>query len=411
MRSHNRRGRVVVIGGGITGTLTARELALDGWQVTLLESSHVGAGSSSRTAAGIRQQFSTPESVRGMRYAVQFYKEFAKEVDTGQSPIIQSGYLFLYSQPDAWSAACDRVRMQQAAGLTEVQSLATDELTKQFSWVSEETCIGGTWCPSDGFLLPNLIYQEAARTASEHDAVILQGAPVTGCERQGERIVAVHTPKGNFEADLFVDCTNAWTRRLAALLDAAPLPVDPIKRYLWFLARGGDLSAEALLNMPLVISPSGVYCRPENGEQMLMGWAHAASPDHDFSRTDQDEIEPRFSHKTGIDAIPFEAWMNLAEALPVVGEFDGITATTSGYYASTPDHNPFIGYDPATNNLIRIVGFSGHGAMFGPFSARVARELARSGEDIPSITIQGEDLSIAAFRMDREFDHAETMVI
>jgi len=95
----NRGSRVVVIGGGITGTLTARELCLAGCRVTVLEAAHLGAGSSSRTGGGIRQQFSTPGTVRGMRYAVRFYRAFAAEVEDGTSPIVQNGYLFLYADP------------------------------------------------------------------------------------------------------------------------------------------------------------------------------------------------------------------------------------------------------------------------------------------------------------------------
>jgi glycine/D-amino acid oxidase-like deaminating enzyme len=47
--------KAVVIGAGISGELVARELLRAGWQVEVLEARHVGAGSSSRTAAGIRQ--------------------------------------------------------------------------------------------------------------------------------------------------------------------------------------------------------------------------------------------------------------------------------------------------------------------------------------------------------------------
>lgn len=47
-----RSRRAVVIGGGITGTLTGVGLRDAGWDVVLLEGAHVGAGSSSRTAAG-----------------------------------------------------------------------------------------------------------------------------------------------------------------------------------------------------------------------------------------------------------------------------------------------------------------------------------------------------------------------
>ena len=77
--------RIVMISGGITSTLTARELALEGWSVTLLKASHVGGYASSRTAAGIRQPFSTPDSVRGKRYSVGFYKDFAKEAEGGRT--------------------------------------------------------------------------------------------------------------------------------------------------------------------------------------------------------------------------------------------------------------------------------------------------------------------------------------
>ena len=87
--------RVVVIGGGITGTLVAYSLRRAGWDVALLEASHVGAGSSSRTAAGIRQQFSTRETVLGMQYSVQFYSRWLEEVGGSVSPILQNGYLFL----------------------------------------------------------------------------------------------------------------------------------------------------------------------------------------------------------------------------------------------------------------------------------------------------------------------------
>jgi sarcosine oxidase subunit beta len=403
--------RAVVIGGGITGVLTARELLLAGWEVTLLERSHLGAGSSSRTAAGIRQQFSTRATVIGMRYAVDFYKRFQEEVESGQSPIAQRGYLFLLEDEGAWEEARERVSLQQEAGLAEVEALEGPTLFERFPWLDPAVVRGATWCPTDGFLYPTLVYQECARRVRELGGQIVQRAPVTGAQREGGRLTALTTPKGCFTGDLFFDCTNAWSPRLTRLLGATELPITPIKRYLWFVRRDGGMSARTLQEMPLVITASGAYGRPENADTLLMGWAHAGRAEPDFTDEDQDLVEPAFSHDTGVDALPYEAWAKMAASIPPIGEFGGITATTAGYYGVTPDHNPFLGYDPAVHNLVHLAGFSGHGAMFGPFSARVAAALAEAGQDVERLTLPQGEVSLADFSPLRVLGRPERMVI
>lgn len=399
----------IVVGGGITGTLVALQLARAGWQVTVLEGAYVGAGSSSRTAAGIRQQFSTPGTVKGMRYAVRWYKELGDHLAT--PAIVQNGYLFLLDDEGAWADAQQRVRMQQEAGLAEVEALDQSELLARFPFVNP-ALVGATWCPTDGFLHPQVIYGEGARLAAETGAVVLQRAEVTGARHENGRLAALITPKGEFSGDLYLDCTNAWTRQLSAILGAEELPVDPLKRYLWFVQRDGPMTAEQLTAMPMCISPQGGYCRPENPNSLLMGKKHPALAELGFDYEDQDLIEPAFNHKSGFDSIPYELWAEMAEVIPDLGEFGGITATTSGFYGSSPDHNPFLGYDRQIPNLVRLVGFSGHGAMFGPFSALVAEALAEAGKDIPEVVLDdGDRVSMEPFHIGRSFDHSEAMVI
>ena len=404
--------RAIVLGGGITGTLSALELRRRGFEVVLLEGVHVGAGSSSRTAAGIRQQFSTRETVLGMRYSVGFYADWHQHIGGGGQPIQQNGYLFLLDDEEQWSAAQARVARQQQWGLSEVQALSPEVLVERFPFVDPEAIVGGTWCPTDGFLRPEVVYNDAAACFRAEGGQLLQNTPVTGSKSAGGRLKAVQTPKGLFEGDLFLDCTNAWTRRVAPLLGATQLPVAALKRYLWFVERAGEMSSEELLAMPLTIAPSGAYCRPENSASLMFGWKHDA-PDvsADFSYTDQDSVEPDFSHKSGVEARPFEGWMALAEVMPPLAEFAGISATTAGFYGTTPDHNPFLDFDPQVENLIRLVGFSGHGAMFGPFTARVAAELAQAGRSLDSVSVLGSQAELASFRIGRAFAHAESMVI
>ena len=378
----------------------------------MLEARHIGAGSSSRTAAGIRQQFSTPETVLGMRYSVDLYRRFPELVGGDRPPLVQNGYLFLLEGQDAWNAAAQRVQMQREVGLTEVELLGPQETVDRFPWVDGQAISGATWCPTDGFLRPEIVYNDALEATRRDGAAVHQHAEVVAARHQGGRLSAVQARGQWFEADVFVDATNAWSPRLARILDATVLPIAPLKRYLWFLDRGDAMDPATLQAMPLVITPPGAYCRPENAGSLMAGFAHAAAPEPDFDYDDQDRVEPDFFHRAGAEGKAVEAWLALAAWLPPVGEFAGISATTCGYYGTTPDHNPFLGFDPAVPNLLRLVGFSGHGAMFGPFSAAVALALVQAGRDLPEIQVLGRSASLAPFRLERPLSgHGERMVI
>ena len=59
--------------------------------------------------------------------------------------------------------------------------------------------------------------------------------------------------------------------------------------------------------------------------------------------------------------------------------------------------------------MIRAVGFSGHGAMFGPFSALVVEALATQGRP-DRIQVLDREIPLHAFRIGRDLGH-EAMVI
>ncbi len=403
--------RVVIIGAGITGTLTAVQLHRAGWEVVVLEANHVGAGSSSRSAACIRQQFSTPETVLGMRYSVACYRRFPELVGGRVVPLVENGYLFLLAGDDAVQAAAGRVAIQKGVGLEEVELLTPSETAARFPFVDPDAISGATWCPSDGFLRPEVVYGEAAASARTRGVRLVQSARVTDARHAGGRLVAVQAAGQWHEADLFIDATNARSARVGRILGATDLPIDPIKRHLWFLARGSAMTPEELSRVPMVIAPGGAYCHPENADTLMCGWAQETQPEPDFTDADQDRVLPEYDHRAGPDSRAYETWLALAEVMPVIGDLAGVQATTCGFYGVTPDHNPFLGFDPQVPNLIRLVGFSGHGAMFGPFTAKVAEVLAEAGRDLPSVEVLGREAALAPFRIGRDFAAHEAMVI
>ena len=90
-----------------------------------------------------------------------FYSNFNDVIGGSVSPIVHNGYLFLLD--DKIEEAKARVQMQQGAGLSDVEFLDSSETAKRFSFVDPDLIKGSTWCPSDGFLRPGIVYGEAAQ--------------------------------------------------------------------------------------------------------------------------------------------------------------------------------------------------------------------------------------------------------
>jgi len=361
-----------------------------------------------------------------MLYSTQRYAAFESEFhcEPGQGRVlVQNGYLFLYADPGRaddpaaaavrWEGAQANVLMQREAGLAEVELLTPAQVGERFVHVDPSGLVGATFCSTDGFLRPDIIYMEGFRRVEDLGGVVRQNEPVVGgvFDAAG-RMVAVKTGAGaEVAADLFIDATNAWSPRLTELLGARTLPISPLKRYLYFLQRGPSLTPDQLRDLPMTITPRRAYCRPENSEQLLLGWAHDSASDDDFDWEDQDIIEPEFFHKSGLENYGMQLWMELSESMPPFMEFDGLRATTAGFYAVTPDHNPFLGFNPTQPALLHAVGFSGHGAMMGPFTAAAVTEMALAGRTLDAIELGGRRIDLRALQVGRTCETHEGMVI
>ncbi len=383
---------VVLIGGGSTNALTAVRLAERGFRVTVLEKAKIGNGSSSRSAAGIRAQFSIEETVIGMQYSEWWYTHFHQHLrtppETSQSVIQQNGYLFLYEDPEqaapvwkpgargemaqTWQVARANVAMQQQIGLP-VEILKPQEIHYRWPHIEPDRLVGATWCPGDGFLYPQMIYMEGFRRAQELGVVLLQETEVVGATLRGGRIITLETTKGPIAADWFVNGTNAWAPRLSRRIGGMPLPIAPLKRYLYFMKPGRPImSNEEWHRLPMTIygigRGRGAHSRPEN-ELLMLAWAHETAPEDDFDDADQDRIDPPFQHSHGVDNYGYAILEQVMSFAPSLADAGGLIATTTGFYGTTPDANPLIGIDANHSNLVHAAGFSGHGLMHAPITA------------------------------------------
>jgi sarcosine oxidase subunit beta len=440
MAASSSAEHVVIIGGGASGALIAVRLAERGLRVTVLEKASIGNGSSSRSAAGIRAQFSTEETVVGMQYSEWWYSHFhdilQSPPEVRQQPVLrQNGYLFLYESPAAipawqlrrkrevdqiWRHAQESASMQQRLGLP-VEVLTPGSVHERWPFLSAERLIGATWCPSDGFLYPQMVYTEGFRRAQELGVDLQQQTEVLGAILHAGRIRALVTNRGTVEADWFVNATNIWSARLSPRIGGMTLPVSPLKRYHYFLKPSQEVMDEVNWHdLPMTIygvgSHRGAHSRPDH-DLLMLAWAHETEPETEFSDADQDRIDPPFRHDNGIDNYGYALLEQVEQFSPLLANAGGLIATACGFYGVTPDANPLIGHDSHQQNLIHAVGFSGHGLMHAPITALLVEAILVGDVDHGCVRLPAPfdhaSIDLATFAPGRAFDssHRETMVL
>lgn len=369
---------VVIIGAGVVGCAVAAHLKqLDPTvSVALLDRHHVGAGSTSRSTAAFRHQWSVPAHIAFSRYSST---EYDRLIQTGYPlGFHRNGYLFLFTDPAKLAQASLRVDRQRNLGVQGVEVLDRKDLASRVSCgplLDLSRVVGATWGPTDGFLDPLAVAQAYLDEARNAGVSYLPQSPVTEILKKpstttGVRIGSdrkIFTPR-------VINCAGIWSDSIARLAGLS-LPIQPAKRFLYHSHPVRDLD---ISNWPMTIDPAGAHLRPSEGNTLMLAWEHLprslpeCPPENELWEM-QDVIDEGFG--TGPDSYGIGVLTALSELLPVLAEKVSLARVTCGWYTVTPDHKAILGEDPRLGGLYHATGFSGHGIMHAAATGRVLSEL------------------------------------
>lgn len=377
-RTYPKDVDVAVVGAGIIGAAVAWNLVRDSkLRVAVLDSGPRAGGSTSRSAAAFRHQFSSLSSIQMSLISGREYRDFSKTFGC-EEVFTRNGYLFLWSEREAADQAAGRVAFQRQNGVPDVEMLGAAAVREKFPWVDHPELKGASWCPHDGFLKPDLVASTFLDAAVSKGAALLQYSPVTGIEVSGGTAKAVVVNgQHRIGCSTVVNASGAWANSVGKMA-GCPMPVTPVKRYLYFT---NQIYGHHVSKWPLTVLDLEAYGRPEMNGLMMgwdlkpkkpAGWDRFPAPDVDTTKLN-DDIEAGFG--IGENDYGFEVLMKMAEWIPMLGEMAGLDHATCGYYEVTPDEKAILSWDPRVKGLVHAAGFSGHGVMHAPAAGRVVADL------------------------------------
>jgi sarcosine oxidase subunit beta len=363
---------VLIVGAGIIGAACAYHAVRRGRKTLVIEAAEAPAsGSTGKSAAGVRVQFSSAVNVQISWSSIQTYRNFAQlhGVDVGYKP---AGYLFLASASQ-WASHLQGAALQTRLGApVEILDVRAAQRHTPFD---PDGVAGATYGPADGFIDPHSATMAYLGMARAQGAALWLASPLLSATPHGDGW-RVTTPHGIIDCDQLINAAGAWSGLVAARAGLS-LPVVASRRMIFATA---PLPGRG--SLPLTIDlASGFYLRGE-GERLLFGRSNPNEQAGFVTGMDWAWLEPTL--EVGMARFP---WLETAAL--------DRRASWWGYYELTPDHQPVLGAMPGAPGWFNACGFSGHGVMQAP---AVGELLAEEIIDGRAHTINIDTLRLERFQ-------------
>jgi glycine oxidase len=346
---------VVIVGGGVVGAACARQLALAGRRVRIVERDASGGGGEAwRASAGmLAPQIEVPVDDVLFELGIagrEFYREQAAVlrettgVDIGWR---EGGILQVAGKAAEVEVLRERVAWQRQHG-HHCEWLDPGEVTREWPWLGPTQ--GGLLAPRDGYLDPVRLV-EALRADAVRLGTSIVSDRITALTRSNGRATGVQGREWH-PAEQVVLAAGAWSGRIANL--PRPVSVEPVR---------GQLVAYAWPEgiPPFTVFGHGGYLLPRGTE----GIAGSTMEHAGFSA----EVT-----ESGIAAIR----ARVDDLVPAL-RGAAILRAWAGLRPGTPDGRPIVGREPGLEGLWYATGHGRAGILYAGVTGQIIEDLL-SGE-------------------------------
>jgi glycine/D-amino acid oxidase-like deaminating enzyme len=361
----NQSCDILIVGGGVIGTSIAHSLALRKvGKVVLLEKAFLGAGSSGKSGAIIRQHYSNVLTASMAQMSLRVFERFDEVV--GEPPVFtHTGMVIVVNERDRVGLEAN-MKLQRELGI-DFRMISAKELSSldpHAKLAEDELAI---FEAEAGYVEAVQVVASFANAARRFGADIREGVEVQSIVRESGRITGVETNQGRFACKTLILATGPWAARLASGV-SCPLPVQACRTQVALFRSPPDISRGGPVYGDFV---HGIYFKPTHGDMI-----HAGSL---AGEEINDPVNPDQYNESAESSWLPQVRRRLSGRYPMMERGYG----RGGYgalYGITPDWHPILDRLPGLEGAYCAVGFSGHGFKMSPLVGQLMTELVVDGK-------------------------------
>jgi glycine/D-amino acid oxidase-like deaminating enzyme len=356
---------VLVLGGGISGALTAHYLIREGIDCTLIDARTIGLGSTCASTSLLQYEIDTPlhELIKivGEKKAVRSYKlgasaiaklsELATKTGMKDFEMKKSLYYAAYKKDIPYLKKEFEARKKHGF---KVKWLDEDQLFEQFGFSCPGGILSGVAAATDTYLLTHFLLQYNINKG----LVVYDRTPVVSIKHNRLNVQLKTQEKLFITAKKLVYATGyevvdfiskpivKLTSTYAIASEASNSPIKPGKKdvLMWNTAK------------------PYLYLRSTNDNRIIVG----GRDEEFFSHIKRDKLIPQKSKQLQKD------FKKIFPSIPFKTEF-----SWAGIFGSTKDGLPYIGAYKNLPNSFFALGFGGNGITFSQVAGEIIASLLR----------------------------------
>jgi sarcosine oxidase subunit beta len=356
---------ILIVGGGVIGTSIAYHLARrKAGRVVLLEKSFLGAGSSGKSGAIIRQYYSNRLTAAMAQKSLRVFEHF-DDVVGGPPVFTHTGMILVVPERDRAGLEAN-LALQHELGI-DVQPISAQELAEidpNARLADDEVA---AFEAEAGYVESVQVVASFADAARREGADIRLGVEVRAVVTEKDRVVAVETNEGTYPCGSLVLATGPWAAQLAKPM-GIEMPVQACRTQVALFRRPTDCGRRGAVYGDFA---QGIYFKPTHGDMIHAGSLAGEEINQPVDPDDYNEAADG-------PWLP-QVRQRLSRRYPAMHRGYG-RGGFGALYGITPDWHPILDRLPGLEGAYGAVGFSGHGFKMSPIVGQMMAELILDGQ-------------------------------